>query len=193
METTISARQRKLVQEGAKGVAERWVGNPEDGARDGIKFRSSVKRYSGKEGKPEPQPETAQKQPTRKRSIRAEQAATGMMGQPPNTFDEPAIREWLGKMSAKDLQKLSRLTEIARNGKESGRKTWDKTWDKVDQVIDQQIGRIDVQADKVTIINNAAGSAETPREPYGRQQKNDHGQSLSWARRLARIRDFING
>jgi len=187
VKTTISARQHKLVQDGAKGVAERWLGNPEDGARDGVKFRSSVKRYSGKEEKTES--EATPQQRKRKRSIRAEQAATGMMGDPPATFEERAIQDWLGKMSTEDLQKLSRLTEIAKEGKETGRKIWDK----VDQVIDQQVGRIDVRADKVTIINNAASTGEGSRAPYEPRQKNDHGQSVSWARRFARIKDFING
>ena len=90
MASTISARQRKLVQDGAKGVAERWVSDPKEGAKSRATFRSSVKRYSGKEAE---QPERAPSPEARagKRSIRAEQAATGMMGPPPTTFDESAI------------------------------------------------------------------------------------------------------
>lgn len=187
MATTISARQRKLVQDGAKGVAERWVGNPEDGARDKVKFRSAVKRYSGKEQEAEqPESEAAPRQRARKRSIRAEQAATGMLATPPNTFDETAIKEWLGKMSQEDLQKLSRLTEVAKQGE--GRRR--KAWDKVDRTLDEQGARIDVRAGNVTI--NAGSPAAPARRPYRTGEKKDYNKD-DWGRRLARIKDFING
>ena len=187
MASTISARQRKLVQDGAKGVAERWVSDPKDAAKDGVKFRSSVKRYSGKEGKSEPEATPTPQQRKRKRSIRAEQAATGMMGQPPATFEERAIQEWLGKMSPEDLQKLSRLTELAREGKDSGRKTWDK----VDEAINQQGARIEVRAGQVT-INTGTRPPDT-RQPYQPRPKSGNWQGSDWGRRLARIKDFING
>lgn len=189
MAKTISARQRKLVQDGAKGVAERWVGNPEDGAREKAKFRSSVKRYGGKEKKSEraePEPEAAPRHRARKRSIRAEQAATGMMATPPNTFDEATIKEWLGKMSQEDLQKLSRLMEVAKQGEGRGRKVWDK----VDSTLDQQGSRIDVRAGNVT-INTAPKTAPVERS-YRTGEKKDYNKE-DWGRRLAKIKDFING
>jgi hypothetical protein len=177
--STISARQRKLVQDGAKGVAERWVSDPEDGAKSRAAFRSSVKRYSGKEAPP-PESEPSPQQRTRKRSVRAEQAATGMMGPPPTTFDEKAIKDWLGKMSHEDLQKLSRLAALAKQGKETGRSAWNK----VDRGIKQQEVHVQVNGGTVT-VNTAAPSSFSP------QRKNT--QSADWGRRLARIKDFING
>lgn len=184
MAKTISTRQKKLVQDGAKGVAERWVGDPEEAARQGAKFRSSVKRYSGKESK-QPDFEAAPRQNPRKRSIRAEQAATGMMATPPNTFDEKAIKEWLGKMSQEDLLKLSRLMELAKQGDGRGQKAWDK----VDRTLNEQGARIDVRAGQVT-INTAPPAAA--KEPYVPGQRKDYDRA-DWGRRLARIKDFING
>jgi hypothetical protein len=184
--STISARQRKLVQDGAKGVAERWVGNPEDGAKERVKFRSSVKRYSGKEAETptsEPNPQAR----VRTRSIRAEQAATGMMGPPPTTFDEGAIKDWLGKMSMQDLQKLSRLTDIAKQGKRGGRPAWNK----VDHGLKQQSLHVEIHGGNVTVNNGSASSA--PRGPGSPSPEQSSGQGNDWARRLARIKDFING
>ncbi|HMA48554.1 MAG TPA: hypothetical protein VKP60_02310 [Magnetospirillaceae bacterium] len=183
MAKTISARQRKLVQDGAKGVAERWVGNPEEAARDGVKFRSSVKRYSGKEAE-QPKAEATPQARARKRSIRAEQAATGMMGPPPTTFDEGAIKDWLGKMSVEDLQKLSRLAEIARQGKEGGKAAWNK----VDNGLKQQAVHVEVNGGNVTVNNTVS---PPPRGQW--QGQRGHGQGADWGRRLARIKDFING
>jgi hypothetical protein len=180
---TISARQRKLVQDGAKGVAERWVGDPEEAARDGVKFRSSVKRYSGKEAaasEPAANPQTR----ARKRSIRAEQAATGMMGPPPTTFDEGAIKDWLGRMSVEDLQKLSRLAEMARQGKEGGKAAWSK----VDDGLKQQAVHVEVKGGTVTVNNSVSPSRGPWQGPRGGNR-----QGADWGRRLARIKDFING
>lgn len=188
MDTTISARQRKLVQDGAKGVAERWVGDPEASARAGAAFRSSVKRYSGREAD-QPAPEATPQQRARKRSIRAEQAATGMMGPPPTTFDESAIKDWLGKMSVQDLQKLSRLAEIARQGKEKNREAWTK----VDHGLKQQAVHVEVHGGTVTVNNNNASSMPPPRGPGQSGQKSAYGPRADWGRRLARIKDFING
>ena len=184
MATTISARKRKLVQDGAKGVAERWVGDPEKAARDGVKFRSSVKRYSGREAE-QPEPAANPQTRARKRSIRAEQAATGMMGPPPTTFDEGAIKDWLGKMSVQDLQKLSRLTETARQGKENGKAAWNK----VDRGLKQQAVHVEVHGGNVTVNNTASPSAQ----PYSRTPRGQSGRGDDWGRRLARIKDFING
>jgi len=179
--STISERQRKLVQDGAKGVAERWVGDSEEGTKSRAAFRSSVKRYSGKEAE---QPERAPgpQQRTRKRSIRAEQAATGMMGPPPDTFDEKAIQDWLGKMSREDLQKLARLADMAKQGRENGRPAWNK----VDHGLRQQPVHVQVYGGTVT-VNTAAPSSHSPQRKYSQGPSND------WGRRLARLKDFING
>ncbi len=187
MTSTISARQRKLVQDGAKGVAERWVGNSEDGAKDRVKFRSAVKRYSGREAEPparEPSPQTR----ARTRSIRAEQAATGMMGPPPTTFDEGAIKDWLGRMSMQDLQKLSRLTDIAKQGKQGGRPAWNK----VDQGLKQQSVHVEIHGGNVT-VNNGPASSLPPRGPTSFSPQQNSGTGNDWGRRLARLKDFING
>lgn len=183
MASTISARQRKLVQDGAKGVAERWVGDPEAAGKDGVKFRSSVKRYSGKEAEQERKPTPQQR--ARKKSIRAEQAATGMMGPPPTTFEEGAIKDWLAKMPIEDLQKLSRLTAIAKQGKEGGRGAWNK----VDQGLKQQAVHVEVHGGTVT-VNTAPSNA--PYTPRGSTPQRNY-QGADWARRLARLKDFING
>jgi hypothetical protein len=187
VDTTISARQRKLVQDGAKGVAERWVSEPAEAAKNRTKFRSAVKRYSGKEAaQPEPDEPTPQAR-TRKRSIRAEQAATGMMGPPPTTFDERTIKEWLGKMSMQDLQKLSRLTYFAKQGKEEGRAAWNK----VDQGLRQQAVHVEVHGGTVT-VNTGSPHAASP--PYARSPQSNRSRPWpDWHRRLARIKDFING
>ena len=189
MTKTISTRQQKLVQDGAKGVAERWVGDPEEAARAGMKFRSSVKRYSGKETDG-PEPEANPQKRASKRSIRAEQAATGMMGQPPTTFDERAIKDWLGKMSAENLQKLSRLMEIAKLGKEKGKAAWSK----VDNGLKQQAVTVQVHGGTVTINNSVSspprGAGQAPRGANGPNGPNGQQGGGDWGRRF---RDFING
>lgn len=182
MAKAISTRQKELIQGGAKGVAGRWVGDTNEAAREGARFRSAVKRYSGKETD-RPEPETNPRKRAAKRSIRAEQAATGMMGPPPTTFDEGAIRDWLGKMSAEDLQKLSRLAEIARQGKERGRPAWNK----VDQGLKQQAVNVQVHGGTVTINN----SVTSPPRAGGQGYRGASGQAGGdWGRRL---KDFING
>ena len=167
---TPSERQRKLVEEGAKGVADRWLGDPEQAARDGVKMRSAVKRFSGKE-QPDKPPEPASAR-TRKRSARAEQAAAGMMGPPPATFDEKAIRDWLAKMPAEDLAKLARLTAIAKAGRREGRAALNK--------VDRGIAQRNPEAAGRMSRTYAGGSSRS---------KRDNGL----ARHLARIKDFING
>lgn len=182
---TPSARQRKLVEEGAKGVADRWVGDPERAAQDGVRMRSAVKRFAGKPEASDAQAgqEADPKTRARKRSTRAEQAAAGMMGPPPTTFDEKAVKDWLAGMSAGDLAKLARLTAIAKAGKEEGRAAWGK----VDRGIAQRGMHVEVHGGTVHIDNSQNGSrrqgqADTP------QQRQD-----GLGRHLARLKDFING
>lgn len=183
MASTPSARQRKLVEDGAKGVAGRWLGDSEQAAQDGVRMRSAVKRFSGKSAE-QPRPEPSPQVRARKRSTRAEQAAAGMMGPPPTTFDEKAIASWLAKMSAEDLAKLAKLTAIAKAGKEEGRSTWSK----VDRGIGQRGGslHVEVNGGTVTINNGQPGQGYSP--SAARQRNHDH-----WGRHLARIKDFING
>ena len=172
MARTPSERQRKLVEGGAKGVADRWLGDAEQAARDGAKMRSAVRRFSGKpEDAAEARPEPAAAR-TRKRSTRAEQAAAGMMGPPPGTFDEKAITDWLAKMSARDLAKLARLTAIAKAGKTEGRAALNK----VDRGIAQRNPEVTGRMSRTY----AGGSSKSKRDD-------------SLARHLARIKDFING
>jgi len=171
-----------LVEDGAKGVAGRWLGDPKQAAQEGVKMRSAVKRFSGKpvdQPAPDPSPQIR----ARKRSTRAEQAAAGMMGPPPTTFDEKAITSWLGKMSAEDLAKLAKLTAIAKAGKE-GRAAWNK----VDRGIAQRGAglHVEVHGGTVTINNGQAGQGF--KQTGFRQKNSDH-----WGRHLARIKDFING
>jgi len=180
--STPSARQRKLVEEGAKGVAGRWLGDPQQAAQDGVKMRSAVKRFAGKPAE-QPAAEPSPQVRARKRSTRAEQAAAGMMGPPPSTFDEKTITSWLDKMSAEDLAKLAKLTAIAKAGKE-GRAAWNK----VDRGIAQRGAgmHVEVHGGTVTINNGQPGHGFTP--SGARQKNSDH-----WGRHLARIKDFING
>jgi hypothetical protein len=180
---TPSARQRKLVEDGAKGVAGRWLGDPEEAAREGKRMRSAVKRFAGKPPEPPEQAEpAANPQATaRKRSTRAEQAAAGMMGPPPTTFDEAAIKDWLDQMSAADLAKLARLTAIAKAGKQEGRSTWNK----VDRGIAQRGLHVEVHGGTVNIDNSGRGAERQP-QMMGRRPD-------VLGRQLARIKDFING
>jgi len=192
MASTPSARQRKLVEEGAKGVAGRWAGDPEAAAQDGARMRSAVRRFSGKtEARPAPEPSPQAR--ARKRSTRAEQAAAGMMGPPPTTFDEKAITDWLAKMSADHLAKLARLTAIAKAGKEEGRAAWNK----VDQGITQRGLHVEVHGGTVTITNNQSGQAPyNSGKPYPPKSYTPGDRSKSaqnWGRHLSRIKDFING
>ncbi len=192
MASTPSARQRKLVEDGAKGVAGRWVGDPETAAQEGGRMRSAVRRFSGKpEARPAPEPSPQLR--ARKRSTRAEQAAAGMMGPPPTTFDEKAITDWLDKMSAEHLAKLARLTAIAKAGKEEGRAAWNK----VDQGITQRGLHVEVHGGTVNITNNQSGQAPynsgkpyTPK-PYTPSDRSRTSQN--WGRHLSRLKDFING
>jgi hypothetical protein len=175
---TPSARQRKLVEDGAKGVAGRWIGDAEQAAQEGRRMRSAVKRFSGKpheQVEPAPNPQAK----ARKRSTRAEQAAAGMMGPPPTTFDETAIKDWLDGMSAEDLAKLARLTAIAKAGKQEGRSTWNK----VDRGIAQRGLHVEVHGGTVNIDNSARGPGPAAE---GRRADN-------LGRHFARIKDFING
>ena len=179
-----SARQRKLVEEGAKGVAGRWLGDAGEAAKDGARMRSAVKRFSGREERPaaEPNPQAR----ARKRSTRAEQAAAGMMSPPPGTFDETAIKSWLDKMTAEDLAKLAKLAYIAKSGKEEGRGTWNK----VDKGLAQRGMHVEVHGGTVT-INAAQGSQgyQGSQGSYPRSQRNSENSG----RYLSRLRDFING
>jgi hypothetical protein len=174
-----SVRQRKLVEEGAKGVAGRWLGDPEQAAEEGKKMRSAVRRFSGKPDD-KPAPEVSAQAQARRRSTRAEQAAAGMMGPPPTTFDESAIKSWLDKMPAEDLAKLARLTAIAKAGKEEGRETWNK----VDRGITQRGVQVEMNGGTVNITNNQPSQA-----PYKGKSRTPE----NWGRHLARIKDFING
>jgi len=174
---TPTARQRTLVEEGAKGVADRWLGDPGQAAQDGARMRSAVKRFSGKPEQSGAQPDLAAK--TRTKATRAGQAAAGMMGPPPATFDEGAIKDWLGRMSAEDLAKLARLTAIAKGAKgQAGRPAWNK----VDQGIAQRGLHVEVHGGTVNIDNSrgSMGSAQPKR-----------GQGLG--RHFSRLKDFING
>ena len=181
---TPSARQRKLVEEGAKGVADRWVGDPERAAQDGVRMRSAVKRFAGKPEQPAPAEQAADpKTRARKRSTRAEQAAAGMMGPPPTTFDEKAVKDWLAGMSSDNLAKLARLTAIAKAGKEDGRAAWGK----VDRGIAQRGMHVEVHGGTVHIDNSQNGSKQQGQA--GTPQTRQDGLG----RHLARLRDFING
>ena len=175
----MTAQQRKLVQNGAKGVAGRGLGDPSQAARDGAKFRSSVKRFGGRAAE-EPAREEPPQQRARKRTIRAEQAATGMMGPPPGTFDEKAIQDWLTRMSAEDLRKLSRLVAISRQGKDGGTAAWNK----VDHGLRQQAMHVEVHGGTVNINTAPAPNSYQPGQRRGQD---------NWGRHLARIKDFING
>jgi len=176
---TPSARQRKLVEEGAKGVADRWLGDSAQAAQDGARMRSAVKRFAGKPAEQaEPAPAADPQTRARKRSTRAEQAATGMMAQPPGTFDEAAIKDWLAKMPAEDLAKLARLTAIAKAGKKDERAAWGK----VDRGIAQRGLHVEVHGGTVNIDNSS-----TAGRPFEGRRSDGLG------RHFARFKDFING
>lgn len=175
---TPSARQRKLVEDGAKGVAGRWLGDPEQAAQDGKKMRSAVKRFAGKP-LDQPEPAANPQAKVRRRSTRAEQAAAGMMGPPPTTFDEKAIKDWLDKMSAEDLAKLAKLIAIAKAGKQEGRSAWNK----VDRGIAQRGLHVEVHGGTVNIDNSGRSTG------YSAAGK----RSDNLGRHFARLKDFING
>jgi len=181
---TPSARQRKLVEDGAKGVADRWLGDPVQAAQDGAKMRSAVKRFSGKPEEAEAQTGLAPDAPARarKRSTRAEQAATGMMGPPPTTFDEKMVTDWLSKMSSEDLAKLARLTAIAKQG----RKEEHGAWRKVDRGMAQNGVHVQVHGGTVTINT---GNSSSPQ--VGNQEPRKPLELLG--RNFSRLKDFING
>ena len=174
-----------MVEEGAKGVAERWIeGGPGDGAVKGAQFRSSVRKIAGK---PEdlaarnPAPETE----ARQRATRAGQAATGMLRQPPGTFDEAAMKDWLKQMKQEDLAKLARLVSFARNGNGYGSK---EGWSKVERSL-----HVEVHGGTVN-ISNGSGQAPYPSQQssYRNGEKSERNFN-DWGRHLARLKDFING
>jgi hypothetical protein len=173
-----------LVEDGAKGVADRWLGDPVQAAQDGAKMRSAVKRFSGKpaEQASEPAPDSPAR--SRKRSTRAEQAATGMMGPPPSTFDEKVVKDWLAKMSAEDLAKLARLTAIAKQGK----KEEHGAWRKVDRGMAQNGLHVEVHGGTVNINNSPQGSRGFQADSQVPRKSQD-----LLGRHLSRLRDFING
>jgi len=177
-----SARQRKLVEDGAKGVADRWLGDSAQAAQDGVRMRSAVKRFSGKpvdhDATAEPAPAADPQNRARKRSTRAEQAATGMMAQPPGTFDETAIKDWLAKMPAEDLAKLARLTAIAKAGKKEERSAWRK----VDNGIVQRGVHLEVHGGTVNIDNSSSADRQS-----------EARKSDGLGRHFSRWKDFING
>ena len=168
------------MEDGAKGVADRWLGDSSQAAEGGARMRSAVKKFSGKTDGPQaergPAPDSQTR--ARKRSTRAEQAATGMMAQPPGTFDEKAIKDWLDKMPAEDLAKLARLTAIAKAGK----KEEQAAWRKVDRGIAQRGLHVEVHGGTVNIDNSSsAGGRAEAKKPDG------------LGRHFSRLKDFING
>ena len=178
MASTPAARERKLVEEGAKGVAGRRLQEgPGDGAAQGAQFRSAVRRIAGKPAdKPVPRPDPEAQ--ARKRATRAEQAAAGMLGPPPGTFDEAALKDWLKKMPQEDLAKLSRLVASARTGREEGRGAWSK--------VDRGM-HVEVHGGTVNITT---APAQTPSQGAYSSRPRNGGD---WGRHLARLKDFING
>lgn len=181
MARTPTARERELVEEGAKGVAERWIeGGPGDGAVKGAQFRSAVRKVAGKPEKPperEPDPETRNE----RRATRAQQAAAGMLP-PSGSFDEAAIRDWLRKMEKEDLAKLSRLVSYARQGKDGERRAW--------KDLERSL-HVEVHGGTVNI---ATGSSHTPYQPQSFQKSEKSERTGNdWSRYFSRVRDFING
>jgi len=179
------------VEDGAKGVADRWLGDPEQAAQDGAKMRSAVKRFSGKPAETAAPGGQTQDSPAqaRKRSTRAEQAATGMMGPPPTTFDEKAVTDWLSKMSSEDLAKLARLTAIAKQG----RKEEHGAWRKVDRGMAQNGLHVQINGGTVT-INNGPGNNGPGTPSSSRANSQEQRKPLDLlGRNFSRLKDFING
>ena len=173
---------------GAKGVADRWLGDPAQAAEDGAKMRSAVKRFSGKPVEAEARAERAPDAParSRKRSTRAEQAATGMMGPPPTTFDEKAVTDWLSRMSSEELGKLARLTAIAKQG----RKEEHGAWRKVDRGMAQNGVHVQVHGGNVTINTGNSGPGKPPQQASSQEPR----KPLELlGRNFSRLKDFING
>jgi hypothetical protein len=180
---TPTARERKLVEEGAKGVAERWTeGGPGDGAVKGAQFRSSVRKIAGKPEDLKARGADPEARP-RQRATRAGQAAAGMLSPPPGTFDEAALRDWLKKMKPEDLAKLSRLVSFARNGREGDRGNWNKV---------ERSMHVEVHGGTVNISTAPTPSSYQAQSSRGWGEKNDR-YSNNWGRHLSRLKDFING
>ena len=188
MASEMSARQRKLVEAGAKGVADRSLADPTDAARAGVRFRSAVKRFGGKPPDDPARPVDPQRQ-ARKRSTRAEQAAAGMMGPSPGRFDEKSVADWIGKMSDEDRRKLGRLMEAAQTGKD-GRS---KAWERAETELGRQGVHLDVRAGNVTINTGARQSSDRPENKPPYQPGNRRSNNSDWGRHLAKLKDFING
>ncbi len=186
MARTPTARERKLVEDGAKGVAERWIeGGPGNGAAKGAQFRSSVRKIAGKPEDLAARDRDPEEQAQR-RATRAEQAAAGMLNPPSGTFDEAALKEWLKKMKQEDLAKLSRLVSYARNGKDGDRGNWNKV---------ERSLHVEVHGGTVNISTANSSSYQGQQSSRGGNDRNDKGDKYSndWGRHLSRLKDFING
>jgi len=180
----MSARQRELVENGAKGVADRWLNDPAEAARQGAAHRSAVKKFGGKTAAGDTKPPDPERR-ARQRSNRAEQAVAGMMGPGSGSFDEKSIADWLGKMSEEDRRKLGRLIGIARQGKgEDDKDAGTKNWERVKDELARRGVYFEVRAGNVTINTGEQAAA---RAPYGKRPNSD------WGRQIAKIKDFING
>jgi hypothetical protein len=170
-----------LVEDGAKGVAERWLDHgPGDGAVKGAQFRSSVRKIAGKPEDLKPRTPDPEAQ-TQRRATRATQAAAGML--PPGPFDEAALKEWLKQMKQEDLAKLSRLVSYARNGRDGGNGNWNKV---------ERSLHVEVHGGTVNITTAANQPSYQGQSSRGGGDRSDK-YSNDWGRHLSRLKDFING
>jgi hypothetical protein len=161
---------RRHVEQDAKGVADAGRAN----------LRSALKRVGGK-----PKPENAARNASKtgQWAQRSAQAALGMIGRPPGSFDEAQITEWLGQMTPEQLRKLGRLVWLARQEKEAK----SPGLDKVERQMERQGIRLEVHGHNVT-VNLGQDRGRPPAYPSRRPN-----YRADWGRQLGRIRDFING
>ena len=179
-----SAR-RDHVERGTKGVAGRVVGGSPDAAAGRATLRSALKRVGAK---PKPAAGREAGDPakrTARAARRAAQAALGMVGQPPSSLDEAALRQWLARMAPEQLRKLEFLLRAARQERPRPAPGLDR--------VEREMGKhgisFDVRAGSVT-VNIGAGPQQGGGRRYSSPRRPAGGD---WGRPLARIRDFING
>jgi hypothetical protein len=201
-----SSRQA-YIRQGAKGLAARHAGMAAP-ATGNAAIRSAVRRVSGKTDQPPVKAQTDGSDPGKAaRRSRAAQAALGMLGSPPQHFDETALGDWVRRLSPDERRRLSRLLWAARQDDPTPAKP---PFAKVERQLAQQGVHLDISAQTVNVTMNNAATDRTPRDSDFRSMsgaersapartsnraapRSRYRMPADWGRQWGRIKDFING
>jgi hypothetical protein len=203
----VSSRQA-YIRQGAKGLAARHAGVTAPATGD-ASLRSAVRRVSGKADPLPGKARTDCSDPGKAGwRTRAAQAALGILGSPPERFDETALGDWVRRLSPDERRRLSRLLWAARQDEPTTAKP---PFAKVERQLAQQGVHLDISAQTVNVTMNNAATDRPPRgnefrTPFGSEQRGAPPQTSTraaprsryrmpadWGRQWGRIKDFING